>query len=86
LSEPGTVSVTISKAASHGAGKGKRTSYRSFARFTQDAGMGRSVIPLTPHLGAAKPIPDMYRLTVIATAGGLRSARHTVSAFEFPAH
>ena len=85
LSEPGTVSVTISKAASHGAGKGKRTSYRSFARFTQDASMGRSVIPLGPHLGTAKPTPDRYRLTVIATAGGLRSARHTVSAFKFAA-
>jgi hypothetical protein len=86
LSEPGTVSVTISKAARHGAGKGKRTSYRSIARFTQDVGEGRSVIPLTPHLGAAEPTPDVYRLTVIAAADGLRSARHTVSAFKFAAH
>jgi hypothetical protein len=86
LSEPGRVSVTISKAASHGAGKGKRTSYRSIATFTRDVGKGRSAIPLTPHLDAAEPTPDVYRLTVIATADGLRSARHTVSAFKFAAH
>jgi hypothetical protein len=80
LNEPATVAVTISKAIKRAA-KGKRTSYRSVASFAEDADRGRSVILLTPRLGAVAPTPGVYRLSVIATDDGLRSARHTVSAW-----
>jgi hypothetical protein len=79
LSEPATVTVMISKAIRHRAGKSRRTSSRSVARFTEDAGGGSSVISLTPHLGTVGGTPGVYRLTVIATANGLRSARHTAT-------
>jgi hypothetical protein len=82
LSEPATVTVTISKTTRHGAGRAERTSYRSIAKFSEDAGKGRSVIPLTPHLGSVDGTSGRYRLTVFASANGLRSAKDTVSAFE----
>jgi len=85
LSEPASVTVTILKAIRHRAGKGKTASYRSVARFTEEASEGRSVIPLTPRLAALRGAPGVYRLGVIATADGLSSARHVVSAFEFAA-
>jgi hypothetical protein len=82
LSEPATITVTISKAIRHGQGKGKKTSYVSVGKFTADASGGGSVIALTPRLDTVGGTPGVYRLTVIATANGLSSEKHTVSAFK----
>jgi hypothetical protein len=82
LSEPAAITVTISRATKRGAGKAKRTIYRSIAKFSEDVGKGRSVVPLRPHLGSAEFTSGIYRLTVFASADGSRSARQTVSAFE----
>jgi hypothetical protein len=85
LSEPASIAVTIFKATKHGAGKTKRTSYRSIAKFSEDAGAGRSVISLVSRIGSAKLISGDYRVTVIASANGMSSAKRTVSArFEDP--
>lgn len=86
LSEPAMVTVTISRVTRRGAGKGKQTSYRSIAKFSEHADKGRSVISLTPHLGSAKLTSGMYRLTVIASANGLRSTKHTVPALNLSRH
>ena len=82
LSEPATVTVTISRVTGHGRGKRKKPSYVSVGKFTENAGEGDSVIALTSHLAAVGGAPGMYRLTVIATADGLSSKRHTVSVSE----
>jgi hypothetical protein len=86
LNEPATVTVTISKMIRHGQGKGRKTSYVSVGKFTENAREGDSVIALTPHLGTVEGTPGVYRLTVIATVNGLRSERHIASTLGSDAH
>jgi hypothetical protein len=84
LNEPAKVTVTILKGIGRRGGTdGKYARYRPVAEFDDDVAAGRSLLPINTGLRSARLDPGVYLLTVIATVGGLNSARHTVSAFEY---
>lgn len=81
LNEAAEVTVLISKATKRA--RDGKTTFRRVASFTREADEGSSEIPLGPHLPSTKETSGTYRLTVVATAQGFASARHTVPPFAF---
>jgi hypothetical protein len=78
LSEPAKVTVTVSRPIASGPGKRKKPSYRGVATIIEQMGAGAKEIALASRLSARKLGPGTYRLTLIATAEGLKSAARTM--------
>lgn len=83
LSEPAKVRVKIAKAITRAAARISRAShhrkarYRNVATIVEHAGKGAHAIPLASHLRSRKMTHGSFRLTLVATAGGMRSVRRT---------
>lgn len=78
LSVSGRIRVRIVKVIPRGVGKGKKASHRVVATLTDEAHEGPGSIRLGA-LGSHKLTPGLYRLTILASAGGLRSATRNVA-------
>jgi hypothetical protein len=82
LSEPAKVTVTVARATTRGIGKRSKTSYQAVGTIIEQTGKGARAIPLATRLRSRKLTPGAYRLTLVATANGLKSAPRAVSLFE----